>query len=460
MPRGKKIFISHNQNDAEFANRVCAVLEAHGMECLIAPRDIPYGEVWAADITRQIRDSALMLLIYTQHSNRSAHVLREICIADDAGVGIIALKLTDEEYNLALKYYLCILQWVSLSPDARAEELDAFAEQIKSKLSDGKPGSPGGAPPTLPDLNDEINAAINDNTSATTQEKLSPFKKKLFSLIQKNFSENIFTFPHDTESDSPENTRCAKHFTVLEKAGATCAFLVRKQIAESDYSVSYTAEPLKKEISNSGLKEKTVNYIVGDIDLEGNPIVTVTILREQSAALVNMGFVFNSEPTLSSDGLEDENEIYISDKPQIMELKALSPGNTQKLCKFPISNPGGTVIIDPDDGSVLPCKREFDSRGNKWSFFAEIVPSKGYLVLNLTPDDTRGTAADPFTVAYGYYKGKYGLAKNIVNAAVWFEKCGSRKAYFYLHEIFSADPLLADKNSARYYMDLYLNAED
>ena len=40
------IFISYAHQDRTIANAVCATLEAHGIRCWIAPRDILPGSDW------------------------------------------------------------------------------------------------------------------------------------------------------------------------------------------------------------------------------------------------------------------------------------------------------------------------------------------------------------------------------------------------------------------------------
>ena len=43
------IFVSYAHQDRTVANAVCATLEAHGIRCWIAPRDILPGSDWGSD---------------------------------------------------------------------------------------------------------------------------------------------------------------------------------------------------------------------------------------------------------------------------------------------------------------------------------------------------------------------------------------------------------------------------
>ncbi|MDR0948902.1 MAG: toll/interleukin-1 receptor domain-containing protein, partial [Lachnospiraceae bacterium] len=42
------VFISHSSVDKSIANAICHTLEANGMRCWIAPRDIPAGTNYGA----------------------------------------------------------------------------------------------------------------------------------------------------------------------------------------------------------------------------------------------------------------------------------------------------------------------------------------------------------------------------------------------------------------------------
>ena len=49
-PPTRQVFISHSATDRDAAEAICAALEAAGLACWIAPRDIPAGTPWAAAI--------------------------------------------------------------------------------------------------------------------------------------------------------------------------------------------------------------------------------------------------------------------------------------------------------------------------------------------------------------------------------------------------------------------------
>jgi TIR domain len=75
---GSKVFISYSSQDATVAERVCSALEAAGLPCWIAPRDVRAGESYAAAIVEAISSSRMLVLLLSQGAISSPHVLREV----------------------------------------------------------------------------------------------------------------------------------------------------------------------------------------------------------------------------------------------------------------------------------------------------------------------------------------------------------------------------------------------
>lgn len=119
------IFISYSNKDKITANAICAHMEQNGLRCWYAPRDIEPGADWADSIISAINTARLMVLIFTDHSNISSQVLREVSNAVSAGIPIIPFRLTDEEPVKGMRYYLSTVHWL----DAMNEDLeDAIGE--------------------------------------------------------------------------------------------------------------------------------------------------------------------------------------------------------------------------------------------------------------------------------------------------------------------------------------------
>jgi hypothetical protein len=71
-------FISYSSKDKIAADTCCAVLEKAGVRCWIAPRDVKPGSEYGTAIIDGIRQSRLMVLIFSSSANDSSQIRREI----------------------------------------------------------------------------------------------------------------------------------------------------------------------------------------------------------------------------------------------------------------------------------------------------------------------------------------------------------------------------------------------
>lgn len=71
-------FISYSSRNQDFADRLYADLQAHGVRCWFAPRDIPIGARVRDAIDEGIREKERVLLILSEHSVSSSWVEKEV----------------------------------------------------------------------------------------------------------------------------------------------------------------------------------------------------------------------------------------------------------------------------------------------------------------------------------------------------------------------------------------------
>ena len=73
-----EVFISYASLDKAAADAACAALEAKGIRCWIAPRDIRPGTDWSEAIIDAIDVSKAFLLVFSSHADASQQVKREV----------------------------------------------------------------------------------------------------------------------------------------------------------------------------------------------------------------------------------------------------------------------------------------------------------------------------------------------------------------------------------------------
>jgi hypothetical protein len=124
------VFISHSRVNKTVADALCAGLEAGGIRCWIAPRDVLPGRSFAGEITRAINQSKVMVLIFSADSNNSEQILREVQLAANARLHIIQFRLEDVVLNDDLQYYLSTPHWL----DAMTPPLESHLGRLRASI--------------------------------------------------------------------------------------------------------------------------------------------------------------------------------------------------------------------------------------------------------------------------------------------------------------------------------------
>ena len=227
----KTIFISHSSKDHPFAEKLVNLLEQNEMFCWIAPRDIPYGEQWAGEITEAIQKARVMIFIFSDNSNQSEQVVREIQLALQYGLTVITLRISDQPYNRALEYYLSTLHWAQIEDEEEDGTLHAFVGQIKRYLCgepiDPQPGSRLRLPESSSvNLDKELEATFQrifgKADEKKEKEEISPMRRRLLDRIGERFVENATDpsmDPDEPSDNSPACTEAGSSFTLSENDG-------------------------------------------------------------------------------------------------------------------------------------------------------------------------------------------------------------------------------------------------
>jgi len=140
------VFISVSSQDRQTGDAVCAVLEAHGIRCWMAPRDIAPGEEWAESIIDAINDAHCMVLVFSGHANTSPQIRREVERAVNKGIPIHPLRIEDVQPSKTLEYFISTPQWLDAFTPPLERHLNRLAQAIQVRLDRA-----GKRPPPRPD---------------------------------------------------------------------------------------------------------------------------------------------------------------------------------------------------------------------------------------------------------------------------------------------------------------------
>jgi TIR domain len=111
------VFVSYcTKTDRHAAYDLVSYVEAHGIECWIAPRDVEGGLEWAAEIVSAITVCKVMVLIFSASANNSPQVRREVMLAAHRGVRIVPFRIADIAPAASLEYFLGGHQWLDAFP--------------------------------------------------------------------------------------------------------------------------------------------------------------------------------------------------------------------------------------------------------------------------------------------------------------------------------------------------------
>jgi len=125
------VFISYASEDKNIADNLCAKLESRGMRVWYAPRDVvgPYAEAIVDGIER----SSYFVVILSENSMKSQHVLNEIDLAFQGlpnNIKFKPLRIDDTMFTASMKYYLSRQHWLDAIEPPLEERLNEFADGI------------------------------------------------------------------------------------------------------------------------------------------------------------------------------------------------------------------------------------------------------------------------------------------------------------------------------------------
>jgi hypothetical protein len=125
------VFISYSSKDKPIADAVCAGLEAKGLRCWIAPRDILPGADWGSAIIDAITGSKVMVLIFSGNANSSPQIKREVERAVAKGVKLLPFRVEDVPMSKSLEYFISTPHWLDALSRPVEGHIAKLAETIR-----------------------------------------------------------------------------------------------------------------------------------------------------------------------------------------------------------------------------------------------------------------------------------------------------------------------------------------
>ncbi len=130
------VFISYASQDAAIADQIRVGLEAAGILCWIAPRDVRAGQSYAAAIVEAINSCRSLLLILSRSAVESPHVLREVERASSKRRPILSVRIDDCALPPDLEYFLSANQWL----DTGGRQIERIFPAILESINESHRG--------------------------------------------------------------------------------------------------------------------------------------------------------------------------------------------------------------------------------------------------------------------------------------------------------------------------------
>jgi tetratricopeptide (TPR) repeat protein len=140
------VFISHSSADRQLADIYCDALEAAGISCWLANRNIAPSMNYPQAIVQSINACGAFLVIYSERSSTSDHVVNEIERAFNARKPILVIRTDSEDpgTNDRISYFLATNHWF----DAAGLRPDQYLPRLVASVRDVLDGGQTGGKPT------------------------------------------------------------------------------------------------------------------------------------------------------------------------------------------------------------------------------------------------------------------------------------------------------------------------
>ena len=151
-----RIFVCYSSKDEAIARGVVEFLEAEGLDCWIASRDVQPGQNYQETIVQALEKAQGIVFLFSESSGTSGEIKKELSLAGGYKTPVFPLRLSPITPTGALRYELATRQWIDIFPD-REQALHKLARTISHVLDapaaadhDGFEASPtAAAPPSL-----------------------------------------------------------------------------------------------------------------------------------------------------------------------------------------------------------------------------------------------------------------------------------------------------------------------
>ena len=132
------VFISFSTEDQKSAEGVCGFLERNGIRCFVSYRDIPKGANWPSSIYNAVKQSKMMVAVFSENFNKSPHTGREITLASNFNIPILTFRIVPDEPTDEKGFFLANLNWIDAFPEPE-KYFGSLLDNVNKIIGSGQP---------------------------------------------------------------------------------------------------------------------------------------------------------------------------------------------------------------------------------------------------------------------------------------------------------------------------------
>lgn len=122
------VFLSCTSTDVKVAERLSDYLEYYNISTFVANSDIPEDVPWAQGIAEAIRNSRMMIAIYSEDYNSGTWMDGELQTAVEAGIPILTFRLSNVPYGETKADILKSTLYVDATDDIEGKFIALYEE--------------------------------------------------------------------------------------------------------------------------------------------------------------------------------------------------------------------------------------------------------------------------------------------------------------------------------------------
>lgn len=134
----RAVFISHASKNFKLADEIRQLIEARGISCWIAPRDIPPGASYGENIADAIEHCCAVIFVMTEQANQSRAVANELELAFRHQRVIIPIRVNHIEPAQSLRFFVSNAQWVDAIHTPLKKRIDVLINIVNAAINNAQ----------------------------------------------------------------------------------------------------------------------------------------------------------------------------------------------------------------------------------------------------------------------------------------------------------------------------------